>query len=68
VVRVLRVKGLPVLQGLGRGDHGVLVNVGVRRRLSDEQRRLLEAFDEASDEHTYRTDESFFDKLKSAFR
>jgi molecular chaperone DnaJ len=67
-VRVLRGKGMPVLQGFGRGDHRVLVNVAVPRRLSDEQRRLLEAFDEASDEHTYRTDESFFDKLKSAFR
>jgi DnaJ-class molecular chaperone len=40
----------------------------VPRRLNDEQRRLLEAFDDASDEHTYRHDESFFEKLKSAFR
>jgi molecular chaperone DnaJ len=67
-VRVLRGKGMPVLQGFGRGDHRVLVNVSVPRRVSDEQRRLLEEFDAASDEHTYRTDESFFDKLKSAFR
>jgi molecular chaperone DnaJ len=67
-VRVLRGKGMPVLQGFGRGDHRVLVNVSVPRRLSDEQRRLLEEFDAASDEHTYRHDESFFEKLKSAFR
>jgi molecular chaperone DnaJ len=67
-VRVLRGKGMPVLQGFGRGDHRVLVNVSVPRRLNDEQRRLLEAFDDASDEHTYRHDESFFEKLKSAFR
>ncbi|HET7137493.1 MAG TPA: molecular chaperone DnaJ [Gaiellaceae bacterium] len=67
-VRVLRGKGMPVLQGFGRGDHRVLVNVSVPRRLNDEQRRLLEAFDAASDEHTYRHDESFFEKLKSAFR
>jgi molecular chaperone DnaJ len=67
-VRVLRGKGMPVLQGFGRGDHRVLVNVSVPRHLSDEQRRLLEEFDSASDEHTYRHDESFFDKLKSAFR
>lgn len=67
-VRVLRGKGMPVLQGFGRGDHRVLVNVSVPRHLSDEQRRLLEEFDAASDEHTYRHDESFFDKLKSAFR
>jgi molecular chaperone DnaJ len=67
-VRVLKGKGMPVLQGFGRGDQRVLVNVSVPRRLSEEQRRLLEEFDAASDEHTYRHDESFFEKLKSAFR
>ncbi|HEV2590282.1 MAG TPA: DnaJ C-terminal domain-containing protein, partial [Gaiellaceae bacterium] len=67
-VRVLRGKGMPVLQGFGRGDHRVLVNVRVPRRLTDEQRKLLEQFDAASDEHTYEDDESFFDKLKNAFR
>jgi molecular chaperone DnaJ len=67
-VRVLRGKGMPVLQGFGRGDQRVLVNVSVPRRLSDEQRRLLAEFDAASDEETYRHDESFFEKLKSAFR
>jgi molecular chaperone DnaJ len=67
-VRVLRGKGMPVLQGFGRGDHRVLVNVRVPRRLSDEQRTLLEQFDAASDEHTYAEDESFFHKLKNAFR
>jgi molecular chaperone DnaJ len=67
-VRVLRGKGMPVLQGFGRGDHRVLVNVRVPRRLTDEQRKLLESFDAASDESTYEAEESFFDKLKSAFR
>jgi molecular chaperone DnaJ len=67
-VRVLRGKGMPVLQGFGRGDHRVFLNVSVPRRLTDEQRRLLEEFEESSDEHTYRHDESFFEKLKSAFR
>ncbi len=68
-VRVLRGKGMPVLQGFGRGDHRVLINITVPRHVTDEQRRLLEEFEAASDEHTYRaSDESFFDKLKSAFR
>jgi len=66
-IRVLRGKGMPVLQGFGHGDHRVLVNVSVPRHLTDEQRQLLEDFDAASDEHTYRHDESFFRKLKSAF-
>jgi molecular chaperone DnaJ len=59
---------MPVLQGFGHGDHRVLVNVSVPRHVTEEQRRLLEEFDAASDEHTYRHDESFFEKLKSAFR
>jgi molecular chaperone DnaJ len=67
-VRVLRGSGMPVLQGRGRGDHRLLVNVGVPRRLSDEQRRLLEQFEASADEGTYSKDEGFFDKLKSAFR
>src|SRR5207302_4392057 len=67
-VRVLKGKGMPVLQGFGRGDQRVLVNVSVPRHLTDEQHRLLEEFDAISDEHTYTHDESFFEKLKSAFR
>ena len=68
-VRVLRGKGMPVLQGFGRGDQRVLVNVLVPRHLSEEQRDLLQRFDGLSDDDTYRDDgEGFFDKLKSAFR
>ena len=66
-VRVLHGKGMPVLQGFGHGDHRVLVNVTVPHRLSAEQRRLLEQFDQLSDEDTYKPDQGFFDKLKSAF-
>jgi molecular chaperone DnaJ len=67
-VRVLRGRGMPVLQGFGRGDQRVLVNVAVPRRLSDEQRRLLRQFADSADDDTYRSDEGFFEKLKSAFR
>ncbi|HET8528848.1 MAG TPA: molecular chaperone DnaJ [Gaiellaceae bacterium] len=67
-VVLLRGKGMPVLQGFGRGDHRVLVNVVVPRHLTDEQRRLLEEFEQHSHERTYKPDESFFEKLKSAFR
>jgi molecular chaperone DnaJ len=65
---VLRGRGMPVLQGYGRGDQRVLVNVLVPRRLTDAQRRLLTEFDSHVDEHTYKSDEGFFKKLKSAFR
>jgi molecular chaperone DnaJ len=67
-IRVLSGRGMPVLQGFGRGDHRVLVNVAVPHRLTDEQRRLLEEFDRLSSDETYAQHESFFDKLKSAFR
>ena len=67
-VRMLRGRGLPVLQGFGRGSQRVLVNVTVPRRLTDEQRRLLEEFERQTSAETYEPDESFFDKLKSAFR
>jgi molecular chaperone DnaJ len=67
-IRVLRGRGMPVLQGFGRGDQRVLVNVQVPRRLTDEQRHLLERFRQTADEDTYRPDEGFFQKLKSAFR
>ena len=65
---VLRGRGLPVLQGFGRGNQRVLVNVTVPRRLTDEQRRLLEEFDRLSSAETYEATEGFFEKLKSAFR
>ena len=67
-VRVLRGKGMPSLQRSGRGDHRVLVNVSVPRRLTDEQRELLERFEQLSGEDTYRRDEGFFEKLRNAIR
>ena len=67
-VRVLRGRGLPVLQGFGRGNQRVLVRVAVPRQLTEEQRRLLEEFDGLSTDATYEGSEGFFDKLKSAFR
>ncbi len=66
-VVVLRGRGMPVLQGFGRGDHRVLVNVAVPRRLTDEQRGLLDQFERSASDETYKP-EGFFDKLKSAFR
>jgi molecular chaperone DnaJ len=65
---VLRGRGMPVLQGFGRGDHRLLVNVGVPRNLSDEQRRLLAQFAESEHERNYRPDEGFFEKIRAAFR
>jgi molecular chaperone DnaJ len=65
---VLRGRGLPVLQGFGRGNERVLVNVTVPRRLTEEQRQVLEEFDRLAGAEAYEPSEGFFDKLKSAFR
>jgi molecular chaperone DnaJ len=65
---VMRGRGLPVLQGFGRGSQRVLVNVTVPRRLTEEQRQLLEEFERLAGEETYEPSEGFFEKLKSAFR
>jgi molecular chaperone DnaJ len=68
-VVVLRGRGMPVLQGYGRGDQRILVTVLVPRHLNEEQRRLLREFDEHADERTYEQVEGgLFGKLKSAFR
>ena len=65
---VLRGKGIPVLGGRGRGDHRVVVNVLVPRRLSDEQRSLLQQFETTVDDTTYASDNGFFGRLRAAFR
>jgi molecular chaperone DnaJ len=67
-IRVLRGKGMPVLQGFGRGDHRILVNVLVPRHLSDEQRRVLEEFSRSEHDRNYGGDEGFLDKIRAAFR
>jgi molecular chaperone DnaJ len=67
-VKTFRSRGVPVLQGYGRGDLKVAVNVLVPRKLSDEQRELLEQFAELSGESNYEADQSFFDKIRAAFR
>ena len=61
-------EGLPPL---GRGRHGdlrVVANVIVPRRLSDEQRELLEAFTATLTADNLRTDEGMFAKLKRVLR
>jgi molecular chaperone DnaJ len=67
-IRVLRGKGMPVLQGRGWGDHRVLVNVAVPGHLSDEQRRLLEEFARSEHDRNYGSGGGLFDRIRSAFR
>ena len=61
----LRGKGIPSLQGRGRGDQYVTVKVQVPTNLTTEQREALRAFGEAMGENISEGSiKSFFDKHK----
>ena len=63
----LRGKGIPNLNGRGRGDQYVTVTVETPTRLTREQKELLKRFDELSSDSTQPKRKKFFDKLKSLF-
>ena len=60
--------GCPCCRASAAATTGSSSTSAVPRKLTDEQRRLLEEFERAVGEDTYRADEGFFEKLKSAFR
>ncbi|MBS7526778.1 molecular chaperone DnaJ [Fusibacter paucivorans] len=76
----LKGKGIPVLNGFGRGDQYVKVNVEIPKGLTKRQKELLEAFDEEmtgkstgvstdsskSTKGKKKDDKTFFDKMKDA--
>ena len=64
----LRGKGLPDVQGYGRGDILVRVNVYIPKNVSRDERKLLEKLKE-SDNFTARADseKGFFNKVKDFF-
>jgi molecular chaperone DnaJ len=65
---VLRGKGMPSLRASARpGDLRVVVNVQIPRRLSGEQRDLLERLADTMTEDNLREDEGVFAKLRRAF-
>jgi len=65
-VLTLRGAGMPALRRSRRGDLRVLVNVLVPRRLSPEQRELMERLNESLSEENLRSPESVFAKLRRA--
>jgi molecular chaperone DnaJ len=60
----MRGKGVPVLQGYGRGDHLVIVRVETPTNLSKRQRELLEEFARESGENAHPLRKNFFEKVK----
>lgn len=65
---VLRGRGLPPLRRGPRGDLRVVVNVVVPRRLSGEQRELLERLHGTLTEDNLRSDEGVLAKLRRVLR
>lgn len=65
---LVRGLGMPGLRRAGRpGDLKVIVNVVIPRRLSKEQRRMLEEFGSTITEENLRSDERMVSKLKRLF-
>ncbi|MCI8648566.1 MAG: molecular chaperone DnaJ [Anaerotruncus sp.] len=62
----LRNKGIAYVNGRGRGDQYVKVNIEVPRNLTGKQKEALKKFEELSSEKNYEKRRSFFDKLKDA--
>lgn len=62
-----RGKGLPVVQGHGRGDLHVVVTVETPTKLTPRQRELLEEFARASGEDTHPLGKGFWDKVRELF-
>jgi len=65
-VLTLRGAGMPALRRSGRGDLRVVVNVVVPRRLTAEQRELMERLNDTLGEENLRSQESVFAKLRRA--
>lgn len=64
---VLKGRGVPRLQGRGRGDLRVIVNVEVPTKLSPEEAALLRTFADGRGESVGEGGTGLFSKLKSAF-
>ena len=63
----LRNKGVPYVNGGGRGDQYVRVNIEVPKNLSGKQKDLLKEFDKLSSDKNFEKRKGFFDKLKEMF-
>ena len=60
-------KGIPVLQGYGRGDQLVVVRVETPTRLTARQKELLEEFVREGGDDVNPMGKGFFDKVKELF-
>ncbi|WP_429368317.1 molecular chaperone DnaJ [Paenibacillus sp. DS2015] len=64
----LKGRGVPRLRGIGQGDQHVKVVIVTPSNLSDEQKDLLRQIASLDGEKTHEHEQSFFDRVKKAFR
>ena len=65
----LRGKGVPNVHGHGQGDQHIQIRVVTPTKLTNKQKQLLREFAEISgDEEIHEQDDSFFSKMKRAFK
>lgn len=64
---ILRGRGVPRLQGRGRGDLRVRTRVEVPTKLTDNEAELLRLFAEGRGEHVESHEKGLFSRIKSAF-
>ena len=61
-------KGIPNINGRGRGDQFVRVNVEVPKRMNERQKEALRTFEAAMEDKNYERRSGFFDKMKNHFK
>ncbi|MFQ9872911.1 MAG: DnaJ C-terminal domain-containing protein, partial [Oscillospiraceae bacterium] len=64
----LRNKGIPYVNGRGRGDQYVTVSIEVPRNLNNRQKETLREFEKTTSDKNYEKRRGFFEKLKDALR
>ena len=65
----LKGKGIPDVNGYGKGDILVSVNIWTPQHLSSEEKKILEKFRESANfkPHPDKKDKGFFDRMKEYF-
>jgi len=64
----LRGKGVPNVRGYGVGDQHIVVKIVTPKKLTEKQKQLLREFADISGETFDEQEDSFFDKVKKAFK
>lgn len=64
----LKGKGVPNVRGYGQGDQHIIVRIVTPTNLTEKQKELMREFAELSGNRPDEQEESFFDKMKRAFK